>query len=230
MGYQIVDGWEEYQEEAAEYFRSLGLEATTDVRIKGVRTNHDVDVFVVSDHVGFQITWIVECKRWKTRVSKLHVLALREIVQDVGADRGVLLSESGFQRGAKEAAELTNVQLSSLDELRSNTADAIGAMRVRDLYARMKVCKQRYWDIPKKERIKAGLRQGLFEPGYSGGISLMICEETLSRALWGRYPFSTPIDQYGGVHQFDSPQDVEVVIEELVSELEEKLDSYENNR
>jgi hypothetical protein len=37
------------------------------------------------------------------------VLALRQIVTDVGADRGILLSEKGFQSGAVEAATLTNV-------------------------------------------------------------------------------------------------------------------------
>ena len=75
-----------------------------------MRTTHDVDVVVRSKHVGFEILWLVECKHWKTSVSKLHVLGLREIVADTGADRGIALSESGFQSGAVEAANLTNVQ------------------------------------------------------------------------------------------------------------------------
>ncbi len=85
--------WKEYQEEAASFFRSLGLDASTDVTVDGVRTTHDIDVLVKSHHVGFEITWVVECKHWKSRVSKLHVLALREIVADAGADRGILLSD-----------------------------------------------------------------------------------------------------------------------------------------
>ena len=92
----------------------LGLNAVTDVTVKGVRTSHDLDVLVTSHYVGFDITWLVECKHWKTPVNKLHVLALREIVSDVGADRGILLSESGFQSGAIEAANLTNIQVTSL--------------------------------------------------------------------------------------------------------------------
>ena len=98
-----MKAWQQYQEEVASYFRSLGLDATTDVTITGVRTSHDVDVLVKSRHVGFDITWIVECKHWASPVSKLHVMALREIVADIGADRGILLSESGFQSGAIEA-------------------------------------------------------------------------------------------------------------------------------
>jgi restriction system protein len=69
--------WKDYQEEAASYFRSLGLEAETDVSLKGVRTTHDLDVVVKSRHVGFEVIWLVECKNWKLPVSKLHVLALR---------------------------------------------------------------------------------------------------------------------------------------------------------
>ena len=110
--------WSEYQEEAAEFFRSLGLQADTNVTLKGARTSHDVDVVVRSRHAGFEVTWVVECKHWKSAVSKLHVLGLRQIVADVGADRGILLAEAGFQSGAAEAAALTNVQLvNSVEEL-----------------------------------------------------------------------------------------------------------------
>ncbi len=95
----VMADWAHYQEETAEFFRSIGLEANTNVTIRGVRTSHDVDVVVRSNHVGFDLLWLVECKYWKTPVSKLHVLALREIVSDIGADRGILMAERGFQSG-----------------------------------------------------------------------------------------------------------------------------------
>ena len=113
----MAANWQEYQEEVAAFFRSLGLEAETNVTVKGVRTTHDIDVLVKSRHVGFTVVWIIECKHWKRRVTKLHVLALREIVADLGADRGILLSEGGFQSGAIEAAALTNVHVNSLVNL-----------------------------------------------------------------------------------------------------------------
>lgn len=53
----MADDWKEYQEEAAEFFRSLGLTAETDVTLTGVRTTHDVDVVVRSKHVGFEVLW-----------------------------------------------------------------------------------------------------------------------------------------------------------------------------
>jgi restriction system protein len=40
----MADSWQEDQEEAAVFFRSLGLDATTNHTVQGVRTTHDIDV------------------------------------------------------------------------------------------------------------------------------------------------------------------------------------------
>jgi hypothetical protein len=50
-----------------------------------------------------------------------------EVAADVGADRAFLLSESGFQRGAREAASSRPVTLASLAELRA-AAEAGGVL------------------------------------------------------------------------------------------------------
>jgi hypothetical protein len=140
------------------HFRSIGLEATTDHVVQGVRTKHAIDVYVRSHHVGFDVVWIAECKHWNTPVSKLHVLALREIVSDLGVDRGILLCEAGFQSGAAEAATLTNVHLTSIAALRGTASTEITAMRLHDLFDLAEACRVRYWDLPKDARIKTGLR------------------------------------------------------------------------
>jgi hypothetical protein len=182
--------WKEYQEKAAEFFRNLGLDAETDVTVDGVRTTHDVDVLVISQYVGFQVTWIVECKHWKTKVSKLHVLALREIVADTGADRGILLSESGFQSGAIEAASLANVVVTSLAEARVKSEHDVNAMRLRDFFDRVEICKKRYWDLPKGVRIEQGLRPDCGDIGYSGNTVITAIEELLMSGIRGKYPYA----------------------------------------
>lgn len=226
--------WKEYQEEAASFFRSLGLDASINVTVNGVRTTHDVDVLVKSQHVGFSITWLVECKHWKKRVSKLHVLALREIVSDVGADRGILLSEVGFQSGAIEAANLTNVQVTSLAEVSATAMNDIYSMRLRELYDRIEDCNDRYWDIPKDHRIEHGLRPDVGGSAYSGTRTIELCRDLLSRAFRGLYPvkaevlaaFVTP----GLPEHFNSPKEVVAAVEPMVGELEEKLGAYEASR
>lgn len=224
----MIQGWQDYQKQAAAFFRSLGLDAKTDVRLHGVRTCHDVDVVVRLNHVGFEVVWLVECKQWQTRVSKIHVMALREIVSDIGADRGVLLCEAGFQSGAIEAANLTNVRLTTLEDLKETASADILAMRLRELFDRTDSCKRQYWDIPKEVRIRRGLRPD-FEGDFSssGARIVEFAEEALAKAFRGSYPFDC--DSVGalmicrGPRTFTSLTEVLKTLEPLISDLERRL-------
>jgi Restriction endonuclease len=118
-----VPAWKDYQEETAAYYCGLGLSAETDVTLEGARGRHDVDVVVRGYRAGVDFLWIVECKYWNRPVSKATVATLVAIVQDVGADRGLLLSRRGFQAGATALAHRSNITLTSLSELQANTAD-----------------------------------------------------------------------------------------------------------
>lgn len=209
----------------------MGLDAATNVTVQGVRTTHEVDVVVKSRHAGFEVQWLVECKHWKAPVSKLHVLGLREIVADTGSDRGILLCEAGFQSGAIEAATLTNVQVTSLENVRATAGREISAMRLRELFERMLACRERYWNIPKQKRIDTGLRQDVGEDGYSGAQVLETCEDFLNGAFRGVYPFSPAayhgLVAFGRDRQLRTPEEVLVVVEPLLKELEEKLTEAE---
>jgi hypothetical protein len=109
--------WRAYQEATAEAFRRLGCNAQVDYRAKGVRSKHDIDVYATFIRSGILCSWVIECKLWKTRVTKEKVLALKSTIDDLGADRGIIVSEEGFQTGAQHAARGTNITLvTSLDE------------------------------------------------------------------------------------------------------------------
>jgi hypothetical protein len=189
---------------------------------------------VKSVHAGFEVAWVVECKHWRTRVSKLHVLALREIVSDVGVDRGILLSEEGFQSGAIEAAALTNVQVTSLAQLAASATNDIYVMRLHDLFNRIEDCNDRYWDIPKEQRIERELRADVGELGYSGARVVELVRDLLSRAFRGRYPFKSEaigaLVEPGLPERFSSAQEVFTVVEPIVSELEHRLKECEAAR
>src|ERR1035441_2929472 len=101
--------WKRYQEEACAFFLALGLDAQANVDIQGVRAVHAIDVYVTYMRFGIQHRWLVECKFWQTAVPKEKVLAFQSILLDIGADKGFLLSESGFQAGAVRAAAFTNI-------------------------------------------------------------------------------------------------------------------------
>ncbi|KZL19546.1 hypothetical protein PsAD2_01824 [Pseudovibrio axinellae] len=228
-----IPDWKKYQEDTAEFFRSLGLEAKTDYAIEGVRTKHDIDVFVVSKLVGLNAIWLIECKYWARPVSKLHVLALREIVSDVGADKGIILSENGFQKGAVEAAKFTNIEVNSLAKLRGQLETVVYSIRLRNLAARVTACEKKYWSLPKSKRIEFGLRPpGGIGFGYNGGSVIDACRNFLFEAATNDFPFSTGLyfdmpDMLGVrvPEVLKSNQDVNNWIEPMVEILEKKIET-----
>lgn len=230
----MADSWQEYQEEVARFFRTLGLEAITDSTVQGARTTHDVDVLVRSHYVGFDVVWIVECKHWAKPVTKLHVLALREIVADVGADRGILLSEVGFQSGAVEAATLTNVHVTSVANLRDTASAEIIAMRLREIYDRVEACRERYWNIPKETRIEGGLRPGVGMVGYSATHVIDIATELIAKAFRGSYPVEidslAAVSMLGSARQFPTSSEILSFVEPIIAELETKLTACDAKR
>jgi hypothetical protein len=86
----------------------------------------------------------VECKDWQSKIPKEKALALLSIVQDIGADRGFLLSEAGFQPGAIAAIQQSNVTLTSIAALReaahsASVEAAIPLLRSRLLRAKVRL-------------------------------------------------------------------------------------------
>lgn len=223
-----MSDWHEYQEAAARFFREIGMEANTDVSLEGVRTKHDIDVVVRSKSVGFDLLWVVECKHWKDPVSKLHILGLRQIVNDLGADRGILLSESGFQKGAMEAASLTNVYPTSMAELRRSANDDLARMRLALISERLEICKARYWSHSKSVRIDYGLRPEVPAPGWSGDVEM----NRVSAVLQVAYSGVLPVKHEGIYFPDDLVEVVDITeliewMELCLGEVESRLDTAE---
>lgn len=189
-----VAKWREYEEEAADLFRSLGLEANTKVRLEGVRASHDVDVAVRSRRAGLEQLWVVECKWRKRNVDKSHVGVLAEIVLDLGADRGVLLSEKGFQAGAIKWAYKSNVTLTSLAELREGAADELLTLRLGECRLRLAHVRERLGAVGQVKKGDGRAFHISFReaPGHWSHLKLFaalgIAEEGLRRAEMGRWP------------------------------------------
>lgn len=150
--------WKDYQEEAALFFRKLGFDAKTDEKVMGARGQHAIDVWVTGHVHNIPFSWAVECKHWKSRVPKEKVLTLLSIVQDVGADRGFMLSENGFQSGASKSSVQTNISLSSLKELH----DIVNESLVEDALQRL------LWRVFKLKRLlqKAHKKSGDYFSKY----------------------------------------------------------------
>ncbi len=115
--------WKRYQQEVANLFTTQGCQAEIEKRVQGARAKHWIDVWVTFSHFGIDHRWAVECKDWQHPIRKEKVLAFKTLVEDVGADRGILVADAGFQRGAIDAAQLSNILPTSLVQLRAVTRD-----------------------------------------------------------------------------------------------------------
>jgi hypothetical protein len=126
-----VRAWEKYQHDTPDLLRELGFATKVNDPLPGPNgVVHRVDVSARITVVGVPVLWIVECKLWNSRVPKEKVSALKDIVNDLAADRGLLMSEKWFQSGAVNLAAAKNITLSSLADLRSNAAEQLITSRV----------------------------------------------------------------------------------------------------
>jgi hypothetical protein len=126
-----VERWEEYQHQAAALLRELGFSIEVNAQLAEANgAVHAIDVAARRTVAGVDLIWIVECKLWNKPVDMGAVRDLRTLVLDLGADHGLLMSESGFQSGAIMSARQKNITLTGLDDLRANAGDEILAARV----------------------------------------------------------------------------------------------------
>lgn len=107
---QLPGTWQELETTVGRILTECGYAVEVQKNIKLARGDVDVDVWA-DDHSSPPNVIAVECKLWKTAVPKNIVHAFRAVVGDSGANTGLLISAAGFQNGAVEAAEYSNVRL-----------------------------------------------------------------------------------------------------------------------
>ncbi len=149
--------WEHYQHRTAELLGQLGFTTKVNDPLRAPNgVVHRVDVSARMVVAGVPMLWVTECKLWNRAVTKEKVSALKDIVTDLGADRGLLISEKGFQSGAVRLAAAKNITLSSLDELRANAAKQVISTEGAELrlWSIMQILMQ-FRHVPRWVRISA---------------------------------------------------------------------------
>lgn len=109
--------WKDLQAKVAKLYGNLGCKTEVEVFVEGVRTKHKIDVFVIFEFGGLKYRIIIECKYWNTKVRKAQVGTLVGVLEDIGAEKGIIVSKKGFQPGAHKLASYTNIDLLTFREL-----------------------------------------------------------------------------------------------------------------
>lgn len=108
--------WRDLQREVARVLEECGFYVEIERTTRTVRGNTEIDVYAEEVNRGRKSIILCECKHWRARVPQNVVHGFRTTVADTGANVGYIVGSSGFQSGAFEAAELTNIRLLTWEE------------------------------------------------------------------------------------------------------------------
>jgi restriction endonuclease Mrr len=87
------------------------------VTLRGKHTNHQIDVYWKFEVGGIQYETIVQAKDWKNPVNQGELLKFKGVLDDLpGQPKGIFVTRTGYQSGAKEWAFAHGILLYELKE------------------------------------------------------------------------------------------------------------------
>ena len=123
--------WQSYEELVKDIYQQLGKLAG--VKVEGWGSSCKVQgksggcyqIDVLTSHSDGIHTYrtAIECKHWKTKISKDSVTKLSVLLDDANIEKGVLVSKSGFTADAEKLAKSKNISLVQLREPKDSDWD-----------------------------------------------------------------------------------------------------------
>lgn len=116
--------WESFEDEVASIYRALGAKVQRNVNLAGFQ----IDMVVIETTPSKQpLRLTIECKFYKERVGNRIINDFSRVVETLKqanlADRGVVVSSSGFTQDADLVAKHTSIELLTIDDLRQAMPD-----------------------------------------------------------------------------------------------------------
>jgi hypothetical protein len=217
--------WLDYQERVGSFLASLGFTVRVGEKIRGARGQYEIDVVARHSKAGFSQLWVVECKLWTNPVPQAQVLTFAAIVDDVGADRGIFVSESGFQSGARSVVDRRNISLVTFQQLKDGAAAEIDAVRSAKFAHALEDLSERAHSIGAKNKMRG--RTWLQPKNLTKGEGLM---ETCGRIAFLQEVVRTANRHGFPVHCYASLDDQKRLVsnwDELVTQTSELVASLE---
>lgn len=86
------------------------------VKLEGKDGPRQIDVLISAKVAGMELKTIIECKDYKSKISVGKIDALHSVMQDVNANKAVLVSKSGFSSTAMKKAKRLGISLYTAHE------------------------------------------------------------------------------------------------------------------
>jgi len=103
--------WQALQSNVGMILKQCGFDVEIEKKIKIARGKVKIDVYAEEIVKGRKYSIVCECKYWKSKVPQSIIHSFRTVVSDIGANVGYIISLKGFQSGAFDASDLTNIKL-----------------------------------------------------------------------------------------------------------------------
>jgi Restriction endonuclease len=138
--------------------------------LQGKTTPHQIDVYWKFKKGGITYEAIVQAKDWQSRVKLGQLLEFKGVLDDLpGQPRGIFVTRSGYQRGAKEFAATHGIILYELDEPPrppNTTITTLGWAKFEAELRSFKLPANNPEHEPVEE-LAMGLKTTVYEPRYS---------------------------------------------------------------
>src|ERR1700730_16436453 len=115
--------WQELEGMVFQAFQEMGYDASSNHEIATARGKVRVDVYAVQRSNPIPTIVLCECKHWNKAVDQNVIYSFRSICSDAGAHYGLIVSKKGFQAGAHESREFTNIHLLDFVEFQNTFFD-----------------------------------------------------------------------------------------------------------
>ena len=103
--------WQALQSDIGMILKQCGFDVEIEKKINTARGKVEIDVYAEETVKGRKYLIVCECKYWNKPVNQQIIYAFRSICSDIGAHYGLVISKVGFQSGAKETCQSTNIHL-----------------------------------------------------------------------------------------------------------------------
>jgi hypothetical protein len=111
--------WQDLEVMVGHAFEEMGYESYRDEEILTARGKVRIDVHAIKRSNPIPTHVLCECKYWNKAVNQSVIHSFRSICSDIGAHYGLIISKKGFQSGASDSREYTNIHLLSFAEFQA---------------------------------------------------------------------------------------------------------------
>jgi hypothetical protein len=124
MIYPNVKNWQELQDKVCLLLNQVGFEAETNKKVSVPRGNIDLDVYAVDPNSIDKIEYIIECKNWEHRIPQTIIHSFTSVMNETGGNIGYIISKNGFQKGAFDFVENTNIKILTFEQLQERYSES----------------------------------------------------------------------------------------------------------